>query len=72
MNNPRWLIILCLVVLVSIIAATGCVRIVRTLQVSSALVSDATLSTDIDSQSKPVNAQIPSPSPRIKYTFHSS
>ena len=56
MNNPRWLIILCLVVLVSIIAATGCVRIVQPGKSSSALVSDATLSTDIDSQSKPVNA----------------
>ena len=56
MNNSRWFIILCLVLLVSIIATSGCVKLVGPSKSSSALVSDATLSTDIDSQSKPVNA----------------
>ena len=58
MNNSRWYIILSLLVLVSIIASSGCgVKFNPGGKTSSsALVSDATLATEIDSQSKPVNA----------------
>ena len=56
MNNSRWYIILSLLVLVSIIASSGCVKFNPAGKTSSALISDATLATEIDSQAKPVNA----------------
>jgi hypothetical protein len=58
MNNSRWYVILSLLVLISIVASSGCnVKFNPGGKTSSsALISDATLATEIDSQSKPVNA----------------
>ncbi|MCX6006403.1 MAG: hypothetical protein NTZ34_03970, partial [Chloroflexi bacterium] len=59
MNNSRWYIILSLLVLISVIASSGCGSVKFNPSgktSSSALISDATLATEIDSQSKPVNA----------------
>ena len=58
MNNSRWYVILSLLVLISIIASSGCgVKFNPSGKTSSsALISDTTLATDIDSQSKPVSA----------------
>jgi len=58
MNNSRWYVILSLLVLISIIASSGCgVKFNPSGKTSSsALISDTTLATDIASQSKPVSA----------------
>ncbi|RPJ63514.1 MAG: hypothetical protein EHM12_02095 [Dehalococcoidia bacterium] len=56
MNKSRRFTFIVLILLISIIASTGCnVKLVQQGKTPSSIVSDATLSTEIDSQSKPVN-----------------
>jgi len=56
MKKSRWYIVFSLLLLMSVIVSTGCFKYVPGGKPSLPIVSDATLATDIDSQSKPVSA----------------